>query len=74
MISAAVASRVKAVVLFGDPFDGRPFPNINENIVKTFCFSTDLICYDTIIADPAHLSYSLDATPAALFVAGLVKP
>ncbi|MCJ1387857.1 hypothetical protein MMC18_000700 [Xylographa bjoerkii] len=74
MISAAVASRVKAVVLFGDPFDGQPFPNINEDIVKTFCFSTDLICYDTIFADPAHLSYSLDATPAALFVASLVTP
>lgn len=73
MISDEVAARVKAVVMFGDPFDGRPFSNINENIVDTYCFSVDLICEDTIIAGPAHLTYSIDAVPAASFVASLVS-
>lgn len=72
-ISAAVASRVKAVVLFGDPYEGRTFPNINENLVDTFCFATDLICEDTVIVDPAHLSYSIDAIPAAVFAASKVS-
>ena len=73
MLPAAVAARVKAVVLFGDPFEGRPIPNIDPNIVDTFCFSTDLICKDTIIVAPSHLAYSIDAYPAAQFVAARVK-
>ena len=55
-------------VLFGDPFKGRPIVNIPASRVETFCFSTDLICYDTIFAGLSHLSYSIDAFPAADFV------
>ncbi|MCJ1478025.1 hypothetical protein MMC13_006700 [Lambiella insularis] len=73
MLSDDVAARVMAVVMFGDPFDGRPFSNINEDIVQTFCFSLDLICEDTIIVDPTHLDYSIDAVPAANFVSSLVS-
>ena len=57
-------------VLFGDPFEGRALPNISQDIVETFCFATDLICENTIIVAPSHLSYSIDALPAAQFVAG----
>jgi cutinase len=60
-------------VLFGDPFDGRPIENIPESIVDTFCFSFDLICEDTIVVDLFHLLYSVDAAPAANFVAGLIS-
>ena len=69
MLSAKAAARVAAIVMFGDPFDGRLFSNIDESIVKTFCFSTDLICKDTLVVDLAHLAYSVDASPAADFVA-----
>jgi len=60
-------------VVFGDPFDGRPFPNVDSSKVKTFCFALDLICEDTIVADIYHLSYSLDASAAAQFVQQHVK-
>lgn len=60
-------------VVFGDPFKGRPFPNIDSSKVKTFCFALDLICEDTIVVDSYHLSYAVDATPAAEWVAGQVK-
>ncbi|KAL2040195.1 hypothetical protein N7G274_007098 [Stereocaulon virgatum] len=72
-VSPEVAARIAAVVVFGDPFDGRPFPNIDSSKVKTFCFPLDLICKDTIIVDSYHLSYAVDAIPAAQFVAGLVS-
>lgn len=64
----AVGILMSEQVVFGDPFDGRPFPNVDPSKVKTFCFALDLICEDTIVVDTYHLSYSLDATPAAQFV------
>ncbi|KAL8948207.1 MAG: hypothetical protein Q9222_005582 [Ikaeria aurantiellina] len=67
-LTGDVVARVTAVVLFGDPFDGRPFPNIDASKVKTFCFEKDLICKDTVIVDGYHLAYSVDAGPAAQFV------
>ncbi|KAL9614279.1 MAG: hypothetical protein Q9167_001235 [Letrouitia subvulpina] len=67
-IPPEVAARVGAVVLFGDPFQGRPFPNIDASRVKTFCFPEDLICKDTIVVDTYHLAYAVDAVPAAQFV------
>ncbi|KAL8765144.1 MAG: hypothetical protein Q9194_006666 [Teloschistes cf. exilis] len=72
-LPAAVASSVAAVVLFGDPFNGRAFPNIEASKVKTFCFSADLICKDTIVVDAYHLAYSVDAIPAAQFVKSKVS-
>ncbi|KAL8714552.1 MAG: hypothetical protein Q9220_001500 [cf. Caloplaca sp. 1 TL-2023] len=77
-LTGDVAARVAAVkvqqkVLFGDPFDGRPFPNIDASKVKTFCFAEDLICKDTIVVDGYHLAYSVDAGPAAQFVKSKVR-
>ena len=72
LLSPQIAARVVGVVLFGDPFDGQPIKNISPNIVKTYCFSWDLICKDTIFVDPAHLSYSIDAIPAAEWVETLL--
>ncbi|KAK0516241.1 hypothetical protein JMJ35_000844 [Cladonia borealis] len=69
MVSAEVAARIAAVVVFGDPFKGRPFPNIPESKVDTYCFALDLICEDTIVVDTYHLAYAVDAVPAAIFVA-----
>ncbi|KAI9879814.1 MAG: hypothetical protein M1830_006996 [Pleopsidium flavum] len=67
-IPALVASRVTAVVLFGDPEKGQRLQNISADNVSTFCFVSDLICYGKPIVLPSHLSYSLDAYAAAAFV------
>jgi len=71
-LSASVASHVSAVVLFGDPDDNQPINDIAASEVDTFCFSTDEICKGLPIVLPAHLSYSVDAVPAAEFVAAHV--
>ena len=55
-------------VLFGDPFQDRPLPNIDASKVDTFCFEDDLICKDTLVVDAYHLAYYVDAVPAAQFV------
>jgi cutinase len=67
-ISAAVAGRVNAVVLFGDPDNGQPLQNIPANNVDTYCLPGDLICLGAPIVLPAHLAYSVDAIPGAIFV------
>jgi cutinase len=67
-----VASHVSAVVFFGDPDDGQALQGIAANIEQTYCFDTDLICDGLPIVLPAHLSYAVDAVPAAEFVAGIV--
>jgi cutinase len=60
-------------VLFGDPFDGQPLPNIDASKVKTFCFEDDLICQDLPVVDAFHLAYGVDAVPAAEFVQSKVQ-
>ncbi|KAI4128951.1 MAG: hypothetical protein LQ347_003970 [Umbilicaria vellea] len=72
-ISAQVASRVKAVVVFGDPDQGQALQNISPSIVDSFCFADDFICHGLPIVDTFHLSYALDATAGALFVKSLVS-
>lgn len=72
-ISATAASQVSAVVFFGDPDDGQALQDIAANKEDTYCFATDLICDGLPIVLPAHLSYSIDAVPAAQFVAGMVQ-
>ncbi|KAI9815947.1 MAG: hypothetical protein M1827_001939 [Pycnora praestabilis] len=68
-LSTATASKIAAVVLFGDPDDGQPIQDVPTMNVDTFCFSGDLICDGLPIVDPEHLAYSVDAVPAADFVA-----
>ena len=60
-------------VVFGDPDKGKPFPNIDPSKVDTYCFAADLICDDLPVVDTYHLSYGVDAVPAAEFVAGHVS-
>ena len=72
-VSADVASRVAAAVLFGDPDNGQPVQGIDAGDVITFCNKDDLICKGKPIVLLAHLSYALDAGAAAQFVAGRVQ-
>lgn len=60
-------------MVFGDPFDGRPFPNVDPSKVMTYCFKEDLICDDLPIVDAYHLDYVVDTPAAAAFVKGLVS-
>ena len=60
-------------MVFGDPFKGRPFSNVDPSKVKTYCFNYDFICDDLPIVDTYHLDYVVDTPAAAAFVQGLVK-
>lgn len=60
-------------MVFGDPKKGQPFANVDSSKVMTYCFTADLICDALPVVDTYHLSYSVDAVPAAEFVAGLVN-
>ena len=62
-----VAERM-AVVLFGDPFNGRPVGNVPASKVKTFCNSGDNICDGGVLVLYPHLTYRNDADAAAAFV------
>ncbi len=57
-----------AVVLFGDPFKGRPVGNIPASKVKTFCNFGDNICDGGALVLYPHLTYRNDADAAAAFV------
>jgi cutinase len=72
-VSGDVASRVNAVVLFGDPDDGDTIQGVDPGEVDTYCADTDLICDGVPVVLAAHLSYSLYAIPAAQFVASRVQ-
>lgn len=54
--------------LFGDTDKDQPLPNIADDKVDTYCFAGDLICDGLPVVDTYHLSYSVDASSAALFV------
>lgn len=60
-------------VVFGDPFKGRPFPNVDSSKVMTYCFNDDFICDDLPVVDTYHLEYVVDTPAAATFVQGLVS-
>ncbi len=68
-----VQSDMKKQVVFGDPFKGRPFPNVDSSKVMTYCFNADFICDDLPVVDTYHLEYVVDTPAAATFVQGLVS-
>jgi len=69
LLSAEVGSWISSVVLFGDPDDGQPIPNVDASKVDTFCHEDDNICVNGDLILPAHLTYGEDAEAAAAFVA-----
>jgi cutinase len=71
-LDAATASKISAVVLFGDPKDGQALPNVDASKVLTVCHDGDNICAGGDIILLPHLTYAEDADTAAAFVAGLV--
>ncbi|KAL2823262.1 cutinase [Aspergillus cavernicola] len=65
----AIAKRVTAVVIFGDPLNGEPVAGIDPSKVKIICAEDDSICDGKPLISSAHLQYSEDADTAAQFVA-----
>ncbi|KAI1005180.1 hypothetical protein K3495_g3039 [Podosphaera aphanis] len=63
-----LASKITAVVLFGDPMNGTALSSIDPARVKTICDDTDEICGGKLNINYAHLEYGLNATAAAMFV------
>ncbi|KAK8244715.1 cutinase, partial [Phyllosticta capitalensis] len=71
-IASSTASKVKAVVVFGDPLKGKAIKNIDSSIVKTYCHTGDEVCDGTFVITQAHLTYGNDTPDAATFIKGKV--
>ena len=56
-ISSNIQNRIAAVVVFGDPDNGRSFPGVLGGRSITFCAVGDDICAGGVAILPAHLSY-----------------
>jgi len=69
LISSSLYPKIAAIVVFGDPKKGTPFPGSLNNNVKTFCNNGDLICDGLPLPTPEHLTYENNAPEAAAFVA-----
>ncbi|KNG84543.1 cutinase precursor [Aspergillus nomiae NRRL 13137] len=66
-LPAEIASKISSILLFGDPYEGKPFPNVDASRVKTVCHAGDTICNNSIIILPAHLTYAVNVAEAAAF-------
>ncbi|PNP49643.1 hypothetical protein THARTR1_09654 [Trichoderma harzianum] len=72
-LDAATMSKVSAVVLFGDPYNGRPVANYDASKVLVVCHDGDNICQGGDFILLPHLTYAEDADTAAAFVKPLVS-
>ncbi|KAJ6108631.1 hypothetical protein N7523_009954 [Penicillium sp. IBT 18751x] len=75
-LSASVMAKVKAVALFGftrNFQDHGSIPNYPADQTKVYCAVGDLVCDNTLIITAAHLTYGIDAVPAAQFLLSKVS-
>jgi cutinase len=70
--SAAGKAAVKAIVLFGDPFNGRAVTGVDASVVKEICAGGDSICRGGA-GSAGHLSYGRNAGEAAQFVQSKIQ-
>ncbi|EKD13209.1 uncharacterized protein L3040_003013 [Drepanopeziza brunnea f. sp. 'multigermtubi'] len=68
LLSAATATRISSVVVFGDPYHPAAIPGIPDWKVATFCRKGDNICEGGMRIGQAHREYPQDAPAAAEFV------
>jgi cutinase len=74
-LPASIMAQVKGVVLFGftrNLQDGGRIPNYPTSQTKVYCATGDLVCDGTLIITAAHLTYGVDASSAAAFLASKV--
>jgi cutinase len=68
-LSADAMSKVKAVVVFGDPMSKVPVAGIDPHRVLIVCHKGDNICrHEGPFVTPQHLTYADDARDAAQFL------
>ncbi|OGM45344.1 cutinase precursor [Aspergillus bombycis] len=72
-LPAETASKISSVLLFGDPYKGKAFPNVDASRVHTVCHAGDTICENSVIILPAHLTYAVDVAAAADFAVAAAK-
>ncbi|ESZ98673.1 carbohydrate esterase family 5 protein [Sclerotinia borealis F-4128] len=66
-LSNTTTSRIKTVVMFGDPKNGTALNGVDASKVMTICDPKDDICKGGDAVLPAHLEYSANAGTAAMF-------
>ncbi|RHZ56406.1 cutinase family protein [Aspergillus thermomutatus] len=74
-LDSDLEAKVKGVVLFGftrNVVDKGQIPGYPTDQTKIYCAFGDLVCDNTLIITPAHLSYGVDAGDAAKFLASKV--
>jgi len=69
-LTSSETAKVGAVVVFGDPDNGKPVGSIPASKVLTFCAVGDDICLGGDLVLPAHLSYGANTPAAASFAVG----
>jgi cutinase len=62
-------AKVSSVVIFGDPDFGQAVTGAASSRTKVICHPDDNICQHGDLILLAHLTYSMNATEAATFVA-----
>lgn len=67
-LDANSMSKVKAVVVFGDPMSKQAVNGIDSSRVKIICHEGDNICDAGPLITPQHITYAADANSAAAFV------
>ncbi|KAJ7305631.1 cutinase, partial [Mycena albidolilacea] len=75
LLTAPVAARLKAAVIFGDPDNGDAVQGVSPANTDEICHFGDLICSTTFRAFlvlPPHLTYGIDAGAAANFIVARV--
>ncbi|KAJ7274161.1 cutinase [Mycena rebaudengoi] len=65
LISASVASHIKAAVIFGDPDNGQSVQGVSAANTRVFCHFGDNICQGGALVLAPHLTYHLIDMPAA---------
>ncbi|EPS35351.1 hypothetical protein H072_11321 [Dactylellina haptotyla CBS 200.50] len=72
LLSAAEAKKIDAVVMFGDPKNGKALGKGVGPRSRTFCNAADVICKGRFQITAAHKTYANDCPKAASFIRSIV--